>query len=221
MTARLFDIVIIGGGPAAAAESIRLSASSKRVAVIADSYGGCMSMLADQKLQSYVHELEIGNGARRLADHVRGADRITPTGAEFTGYVADIMRGLPIVQVIGNVIGIERCGRDFAVEYRTPAGTDVLRAAEAIVATGLTPRDPGPWAVSGKTITCFDAYRDIGFEHGAQFRGRDVVVVGSGNSAYQIAASVARRAQSVVILANTYLGRKKATTALPYEHRAN
>jgi thioredoxin reductase len=206
MTTRPYDIVIVGGGPAATAEGLRLSGGSRRIAVVTDSYGGCMSMLADQRLQSYMHELEIGGGTRRLANYVRGVDRISPTGTEFTGYVADLMRGLPIVQVVGNVVGIESSGRDFAVEYRTAQGIGVLRAAEVILASGLMPRHPGPWAIAGKTITCFEAYRDIGLDHGVRFRGRDVVVVGSGNSAYQIAASLARLAQSVVILANSYLG---------------
>ena len=53
----LYDVIVVGGGPGAAAECARLCDCGKRVAVISDSFGGCMGLLGRQRLQSYVHEL--------------------------------------------------------------------------------------------------------------------------------------------------------------------
>jgi thioredoxin reductase len=201
-----FDVVIVGGGPAAAAEAIRSSRRVRRVAVVSDGYGGCMRMLANQRMQSYIPELDIADGTRRLAAYVQGLERTSPTGREFATYVFHLIRDVPIAHVTGNVIGIERCGRDFAVELQGPSGFAVLKAAEVILATGLTPRDPGAWAPPGKTVTCFQAYHEIGLEQTARYAGRDVAIIGSGNSAFQLAASVARMARSVVVLAISYVG---------------
>jgi Pyridine nucleotide-disulphide oxidoreductase len=207
MKLQTFDTVIIGGGPAAAAEGIRLTQSMQRVALISENYGGCLGMLAHQRLQSYIPELEIANAARSLGSYIGSVERMTPTGAEFTRYIIDVICALPIHRIPAIVIGIRRLGPDLLVDYQTSSNCcGALRAAEVILATGLTARNPGPWAVPGKTVSCFEAYREISSQRLSRYAGRNVVIVGSGNSAFQLAISLARIARSVTVLANSYLG---------------
>lgn len=46
----MFDVIVIGGGPAGLSESIRLLGKDLKVAVVSDFFGGCMGMMGDLPL---------------------------------------------------------------------------------------------------------------------------------------------------------------------------
>ena len=54
--------------------------------------------------------------------------------------------------------------------------------------------------------TCFAAYKDVRAGRWERYRGKDVALVGSGNSAFQLALLVSPVARSVTILARRYPG---------------
>ncbi len=206
MTSQQFDYIVVGGGPAAVIEASRLVKGGARAAVISNDFGGSMRNLANQRMQSYVHELEISDSRRDIRAYIADQGRHNPTGWEYAAYVRDTLYDLPLRHLHGKVSGIEKLGRHFVLEIDTADGQRSIRAGSVVLSTGLESREPGPWAPPGATATCFEVYDDIAHNRFARYAGRTLAIIGSGNTAFQLAFVLAGTAASITILAKSYLG---------------
>jgi hypothetical protein len=200
------DIVVIGGGPSALAESLRLRSSFRRVLVVSDRFGGCCRITGDMQLQSYLPELAIAGAPRDLSDFLRSPLDLRPTGRQYADYIAHCFASSQIATLRGTVDFLHRDDAGFLITVRCSSDTLPLRAQGVVLATGLRPNTPTLRLHRGTAIQCFDAYDRLARGETEFFRKRFVCIVGSGNSAYQLAYSMARFASCVTILAKQYVG---------------
>ncbi|WP_257811930.1 NAD(P)/FAD-dependent oxidoreductase [Burkholderia glumae] len=201
-----FDYLIVGGGPAAAREALRLAGTDASVGLVSNGYGGCMKMMGDMALQSYPNELELQPSPLRLRAYIEGM-RMSPSGREYATYITDLIHSTNVTRMLGKVDFIERHGELFVCHLSGGNGVAPITARRLILATGLRPRDiPGAF-MEVDAINCFEAYTLLAApQTAAALAGKNVVIVGSGNSAFQIAALASLVARSVCILSRGYLG---------------
>jgi thioredoxin reductase (NADPH) len=118
------------------------------------------------------------------------------TGAELAAYAREqaLSLGAEIIVTRG-VVGLATAGRDKIV---TLAGGRDVRARSVIVATGVSYNRleaEGASALIGKGV-----FYGTGASEAAAFAGKDVFVVGGGNSAGQAAVHLARYASKVTLV---------------------
>jgi thioredoxin reductase len=222
MNSQAFDYVVLGGGPAALGEAIRLNGQKARSAVVGDCFGGCMAMMGCLHLQSYVDELEIEGAPEDIRLFVQSKPICNPTGYEYARYVADNLAALGLRTIRSTVLGVARKADGFVIELVDEAGLGrAIRARTVVFATGLRPR-PNPDCPQQVPVkSCFAVYEDLTKGDCSPYLGRDVVVIGSGNSAFQLAFELAACAGSVTILANQYSGIFPQETCERFALRAN
>jgi putative flavoprotein involved in K+ transport len=108
-----------------------------------------------------------------------------PTRDEVVAYLSDYARDLP-VELGSRVQGLRRAGGGFEVELDDRTHT----AANVIVATGpfQTPRIP---ALAARLAPSIHQWHSSDYRNPAQIPAGRVLVVGGGNTGYQIAAELA------------------------------
>lgn len=171
---QLYDLIIVGGGPGG------MSA-------------GIYAMRA--ALNTVLVEKGVPGGQVNLSDEVEnypGFEHIS--GAELSLKFAEHARGYGIVEKYEEVTAIEP-----GLEYHTVklASGDILCAHTVIIATGGSPRKlgiPGEDELYGKGVS-YCAVCD-----GFFFRGKEVVVVGGGDSACEEALYLAKLASKVYLV---------------------
>ncbi|WP_277963213.1 FAD-dependent oxidoreductase [Pseudomonas sp. RIT-To-2] len=201
----IFDVIVVGGGPAGLSECIRLLDSGLEVAVVSDVFGGCMGMMGGHPLQSYCNELEI-EGAPLALQQFMDKPCISPTGAEYAAYIRDNFAALPLTRVQQRVITVTQAQGVFEVSVGADSACTPLRAKQLILATGIRPKAPPFEAPAARWLNCFELYQLVAQGQAKQFRDQDVVIFGSGNSAFQLALLLAPFARNICILAKAYLG---------------
>jgi cation diffusion facilitator CzcD-associated flavoprotein CzcO len=105
--------------------------------------------------------------------------------ADFVDYLEGYAGGLGVPVEFGvHVERIDRAERGWLLQ--TEGGS--LRADAVVVATGLNARAClPPWAVGDELVTAAGDYRDA-----SPYRGRDVLVVGGGSTAHDLALDLVR-----------------------------
>ena len=172
-----FDVLVIGGGPAGAAAAVYAARKGIRTGVVAERFGGqTMDTLAIENFIS-VLETEGPKFAAALEAHVRhyGVDVIT-------------------LQRVASVEPAVQVGGYAKVTLDNGA---VLQARAVVVATGARWRNMN---VPGE-----QAYRTKGVAYcphcdGPLFKGKDVAVIGGGNSGVEAAIDLAGVVRSVTLL---------------------
>ncbi len=170
-----YDLVIIGAGPAGLAAAIYAAREDIKVLVLEKSVVGGLAAITDQ-IDNYPGFAD-GISGIELADHLE---------AQAKRFGAEIRTG-------AEAQSIERDNGDLSV--KTSLGA--LRAKSVLVATGSTYRQlgvPGEAEQIGKGVH-FCATCD-----GPIYKGRELVVVGGGNSAVQETLFLARFASKITML---------------------
>ena len=171
----LYDVIIIGAGPAGLTAAIYCRRAGKSVLIIEKStFGGQMTF--SPKIENYPGFEEISGN--ELAD--RMLSQAMALGAEIE---------------VAEVSAVEKNGREYAVT----ADGQQFRAISVILAVGAAHRRlglPGEDELIGRGIS-FCAVCD-----GAMFAGKRVAVVGGGNSAVVEAALLAEVCESVTLIQN-------------------
>lgn len=168
-----FDMLIIGGGPAGAAAAIYAARKGIRTGIVADRFGGqVLDTLAIENFIS-VTETEGPRFASALEEHVNS-------------YPVDVMKHQRAVKLTPGPL--------HDIELQNGAH---LQAKSVILATGARFRDLG---VPGE-----NEYRNRGVTYcphcdGPLFKGKNVAVVGGGNSGVEAAIDLAGVVRRVTLI---------------------
>ena len=186
----MYDIIIVGGGPAGLTSAIYALRAGKSVLVIEkNGFGGQIA---------FSPKVENIPGTRTIS------------GAEFADKLTDHAMDLGAEVELEKVTGVEKEGDIFTV--RTEEGS-AYQAKAVILAVGVKHRTlglPGEEELIGNGIS-FCAVCD-----GAFYTGQKVAMIGGGNSALQEALLLAEVCQQVTIVQNLAFltGEKKLADAL-------
>ena len=186
----MYDIIIVGGGPAGLTSAIYALRAGKSVLVIEkNGFGGQIA---------FSPKVENIPGTRTIS------------GAEFADKLTDHAMDLGAEVELEKVISVEKSGDIFTVG--TEEGSS-YQAKAVILAVGVKHRTlglPGEEELIGNGIS-FCAVCD-----GAFYTGQDVAMIGGGNSALQEALLLAEVCNKVTIVQNLAFltGEKKLADAL-------
>lgn len=173
----MYDLAIIGGGPAASAAAVYAARKLLKTVLIADSFGG--QSVVSEEIQNWIGTEKISGAdlAKNLETHVRA----------YAGDVVDIKKGEWVTEVSAKEGG-------FTVATKSGKTFD---AKTVLVATGGTRRKlevPGAVEFDNKGLT-YCASCD-----GPLFSDMDVTVVGGGNAGFETAAQLLAYCKSVTLL---------------------
>ena len=172
--ARIYDTIIVGGGPAGYTAAMYAARSGLSVLVLEKMSAGGQMALTTQ-IDNYPGFSEGVDGFELAENMQRGAERF---GAETE--LAEVQR-------------IDLQAQPKVVE--TSEG--VFYGKTVILATGANPRKlglPKEWELTGRGVN-YCAHCDGHF-----YKGKTVVVVGGGNSAVQDALLLSRLAEKVILI---------------------
>jgi hypothetical protein len=205
ITDRHWRLVIVGGGPAAARQLNSSGFDPADVCIISTGWGSGMSFLGTETMQSYVGELDVGDGGAGLAA-LLDAGQIQPNAVQYDSYVRSALRRSGATLLTGTVTAMAgiRTGLRLAVDHGDT--TSLVTAERVVLATGSRPRTPPSEWVEAGAITYDAFYRMTVAERQELCRGRSVLVVGSGNSAMQTSVLAAPLAADTTVLATRYHG---------------
>mgnify|MGYP001470678548 CR=1 FL=1 len=181
-----FDVLVVGGGPAGASAAIYAARKGIRTGIVAERFGGQIMDTATIENFISVKETEGTKLASALEEHVKDYD-------------VDIMN----LQTVKNV---EK--KDNFVEVELENGA-VLKSKTAILSTGAKWRNIG---APGE-----EEYKTKGVAYcphcdGPLFEGKDVAVIGGGNSGIEAAIDLAGIVKHVTVL--EFLPELKADSVL-------
>lgn len=168
-----YDVLVVGGGPAGAASAIYSARKGIRTGLVAERFGG-------QVNDTLSIENIIGTKA------TEGPAFVASLEAHVTDYPVDIMKNQRVVNVAKN---------DF-VEVTLENGA-VLKSKTVILSTGARYRQlgvPGEQQFKNKGVA-YCPHCD-----GPLFKGKDVAVVGGGNSGVEAAIDLAGIVNHVTVL---------------------
>jgi alkyl hydroperoxide reductase subunit F len=173
----LFDVLVVGGGPAGAAAAIYAARKGIRTGVAAECFGG--QVLDTMTIENFisVQETEGPKLARALEEHVRH-------------YEVDIMN----LQRATALIPAKQEGEPHTIRFASGA---TLQAKTVILATGARWREMN---VPGEA-----QYRTKGVAYcphcdGPLFKGKRVAVIGGGNSGVEAAIDLAGIVSHVTLI---------------------
>ncbi|HZJ95564.1 MAG TPA: alkyl hydroperoxide reductase subunit F [Thiopseudomonas sp.] len=172
-----FEVLVIGGGPAGAAASIYSARKGIRTGVAAERFGG--QVLDTMSIENFisVKETEGPKLVRAMEEHVRDYD-------------IDVMN----LQTASRLIPAAEEGGLHTVEFESGAS---LKAKTVIISTGARWREMN---VPGE-----QEYRTRGVAYcphcdGPLYKGKDVAVIGGGNSGVEAAIDLAGLVKHVTLL---------------------
>ncbi len=172
----MFDLIIIGGGPAGSAAAVYAARKRLKTLLIVPEFGG-QSIVSDG-IQNWIGTISISGDdlAKSLKEHVAAYAQDTVTVLE-KEYVTSVAK--------------DSAGFSVTTDKNSYAGKTVL------VASGASRRKldvPGAAQFENKGIS-YCASCD-----GPLFAGQDVAVIGGGNAGFESAAQLLAYAKSVTLL---------------------
>ena len=173
---KLYDLAIIGGGPAGIAAGVYAARKQLSTVLITDTFGG--QSIVSENIQNWIGTISISGNklAEDLKKHLEA----------YAGDIVDIKEG-------EKVIKIEKTGEIFKVD----TGDNNYETKTVLVTTGSYRRKldiPGAEKFDNKGLT-YCASCD-----GPLFADKNVAVIGGGNAAFETAAQLLAYAKSVTVL---------------------
>lgn len=185
----MYDLAIIGGGPAGVAAGVY--ASRKRLKTLFITKDWNSQSVVSEAIENWIGTVKISGAdfARRLEEHLRA----------YANNVVDIKVGETVIKIakIGQ-IEIDRANSGgFDIITDKTGGESSYKAKTILITAGSHRRKlsvPGADKYEHKGIT-YCASCD-----GPVFAGQDVAVIGGGNSAFESAAQLSAYCNSVTLL---------------------
>lgn len=171
-----FDVLVIGGGPAATAAAVYAARKQLRVGLVADRIGG--QILESGQIENLI-----------TLERVQPEDLVATFKANLRDYAVEQIGGIQI-EAIG------QRGEDGLIPLTTEGGAR-LRARTVVICTGTSFRRldiPGEEQYLNRGVT-FCPHCD-----GPLFADRRVAVMGGGNSAVEAAIDLAALAREVTLI---------------------
>ncbi|MEK7116707.1 MAG: FAD-dependent oxidoreductase [Patescibacteria group bacterium] len=173
----MYDLIIIGGGPAGAAAGVYAARKQIKTALIAESFGG--QSVESEEIQNWIGTVAISgiDLAKNFKEHVKF----------YAGGFVDIKEG----ERVGKIERIESNG------FLVTSNNGVYKTKTIFMATGGSRRKleiTGAKKFEGKGIT-YCASCD-----GPFFTDKDVVVIGGGNAGFETAAQLLAYCKSVTLI---------------------
>jgi NADH-dependent peroxiredoxin subunit F len=171
----MYDVIIVGGGPAGLTAALYLIRKKIKTVILTQGVGG--QAMDAPEIENYP--------AYQL---ITGGDWVSKTRDQLTKLEPEVIKeGI-------DVTGIVKAGEDFEVQV---SGGEKFTAKAVVITSGKTPRKlgvPGEKELFGKGISvCVTC-------DGPLFGGKDVVVLGGGNSAICAAIELEKYANKVHVL---------------------
>ena len=171
-----YDVAVVGGGPSAAAAAIYTARKGLKVVMIAEKIGGQLN--DTQAIENFISTMET-------------------TGPKLTGNLLNHIEAYQIrVREKIRVTSIDSDKASSGHKLNLSTG-EILAARSVIIATGAHWRElnvPGEKENIGRGVA-YCPHCD-----GPFFKGKDITVVGGGNSGFEAALDLAGIAKSVTIL---------------------
>lgn len=173
----MYDLAIIGGGPAGSAAAVYAARKLLKTALITESFGGQSVVSPD--IENWIGTPHISGEqlAKNLEEHVR----------TYAGDVVDVTTEVRASRIVAH-------DGHFAIHL---SNEKIVEATTVLVATGGVRRKltvPGAEKFDNKGLT-YCASCD-----GPLFAGQDVAVIGGGNAGFETAAQLLAYAKSVTLL---------------------
>jgi len=172
----MYDLVIIGGGPAGVSAGIYAARKQLKTLLITETFGG--QSTESVGIENWIGTIKISGAdfGKKLEEHLRA----------YAGKVVTIEKGKKVTNITKN-------SENFVVE----AGGDKYESKTVLITTGSTRRKLdilGAAEFENKGLT-YCASCD-----GPLFAGQDVVIIGGGNAGFESAAQLLNYAKSVTLL---------------------
>lgn len=173
----MYDLIIIGGGPAGTSAGVYSARKQIKTALIAESFGG--QSIESNEIQNWIGTIAISGMdlAKSFKEHVKF----------YAGEFVDIKEG----ERVSKVEHIENDG------FLVTTNKDIYKTKNILVATGSSRKKldiEGAKEFEGKGIT-YCASCD-----GPFFKNKDVVVIGGGNAGFESAMQLLAYCKSVTLL---------------------
>ncbi|AKM84230.1 TPA: hypothetical protein DCZ46_02675 [Candidatus Campbellbacteria bacterium] len=173
----IYELAIIGGGPAGISAGIYAARKKLKTVLIADSFGG-QSIVSDD-IQNWVGTKSISGQelSKNLESHLK----------EYAGDIVDIKEGEKVELISGNKVD--------GFEIKTK--NNLYKAKTVLVTTGSHRR-----RLQAKNADVLE-HRGITYCatcDGPLYTGRDVMVIGGGNAGFETASQLLAYAKSVTLL---------------------
>ncbi len=172
----MFDLAIIGGGPAGVAAGVYAARKRLKTVFIAETFGGQSTDSLD--IQNWIG-----------TPHIPGPELAKALEAHLREYAADIVD----IKAGERATKVEKTAGGFSIT----TGKGAYEAKAVLVTTGGARRKleiPGAAEFEGKGIV-YCASCD-----GPLFAGQDTIVIGAGNAGFETAAQLLAYAKSVTLL---------------------
>lgn len=173
----MYDLIIIGGGPAGIAAGIYAARKQLKAVLIAEEIGGQSTV--SEGIENWIGSVKISGADLAKAFHTH----------------LDAVKGDIVTPVIGDrAVSLEKTESEFSVKTR---GGKEFKATAVLVASGAGRRKldvPGAAKFENKGVT-YCASCD-----GPLFSGMDVAVIGGGNAGFETALQLLAYAKSVTLI---------------------
>lgn len=180
----IYDLAIIGGGPAAVSAGVYASRKRLKTVFIAETFGG-QSIVSDG-IENWIGTIKISGAdlAKSLENHLKA----------YAGDIVDIKEGERAVSIAKNPAG------NFSIESKKHGADAVATVYEAktiLIATGSARRK---LSAIGADIFEHKGLTYCATCDGPLYSDQDVVVVGGGNAGFESAAQLSAYCKSVTII---------------------
>lgn len=172
----IYDSIVVGGGPAAATASIYLARKGLSVATIAEKFGGQVSDTVGIENVTSISEITGTQLTHNIRKHL----------GDYPIALRDNIRVKDVTEKPGSELKL--------VELSTG---EILQARTVVIATGAQWRKLG---VPGEKENVGRGVAYCPHCDGPYFKGKDVVVVGGGNSGVEAALDLASIVKSVTVV---------------------